>query len=138
MATASMLCSVQYRVVHFFEYEPHTLEVELSTRKAHERYFEEKEIWSILCSAVLAMAHLTKQEVSIYTLHPKDMAIDKSGMIKILSPLLTDQSSHEVIDPCLYYSPEHLKALKSQSYNNLSNKSCVFTLGITLLHIMSL
>lgn len=40
------------------------------------------------------MAHLTKKDVSMYTLHPKDIAIDKAGMIKILSPLLTDQTSH--------------------------------------------
>ncbi len=40
------------------------------------------------------MAHLTKNDVSIYNLHPKDIAIDKEGMIKILSPLLTEQNNH--------------------------------------------
>ena len=40
------------------------------------------------------MAHLTKNDIEIYSLHPKDIVVDKMGMIKILSPLLTDQNNH--------------------------------------------
>jgi hypothetical protein len=61
----------------------------LAVRGKHGRGFEEKEIWSILCSAVLVMAHLTKNDIPCFTIHPKDIVIDPHGMIKILSPLLT-------------------------------------------------
>lgn len=51
------------------------------------------------------MAHLTKNEVLCYNLHPKDMVIDKVGMIKIVSPLLSDNNNQEILDSTFYYSP---------------------------------
>jgi len=40
------------------------------------------------------MAYLTKNNIQLYSLHPKDIVIDKFGMIKIISPLLADQNNH--------------------------------------------
>ncbi len=42
------------------------------------------------------MAHLTKNEVHMYEIHPKNIIIDKSGMIKILSPLINDNNTEQI------------------------------------------
>ena len=39
------------------------------------------------------MAHLTKNELIYSSLHPKNILIDKFGMIKIMSPLLSENGN---------------------------------------------
>jgi hypothetical protein len=40
------------------------------------------------------MSYLTKNNILLYSLHPKDIVIDKFGMVKIISPILIDQSNY--------------------------------------------
>jgi len=94
---------------------------------------------SILCSVVLAMSHISKLELVHYTLNPTDIIIDQEGVCKVLSPALSEHQFDFNPHPNFYYAPETLKIFKMQSASNtLTNKSAVFTLGMTLLSMIHL
>ncbi len=94
---------------------------------------------SILCSCVLAMSHICKLELTHYTLSPKDIVIDQDGICKILSPVLSEYGFDFTPNKEFYYAPETLKIFKMQAVSNgLSNKSAVFTLGVTILSMWQL
>lgn len=133
------ICSKQYKLVEYFEYQSHTLQQEIDSRVASSRPFTNKEIMSILCSVVLAMSHISKLEMIHYTLSPTDIIIDQDGVCKVLSPTLSEHQFDFNPHPDFYYAPETLKIFKMQSANNsLTNKSAVFTLGMTILSIIHL
>ena len=94
---------------------------------------------SILCSAVLALSHISKLELVHTTLNPDDIIIDDQGVCKVISSNLSNHQFTFEQDPSFYYAPETLKIFKMQSANNtLTNKSGVFTLGVTLLSMVHL
>jgi len=82
--TNSNICSKQHRLIQLYSYETHTLQQELQNRLSEKKHFGWKEIWSILCSTVLGMAHLTKNEILHYTLSLQDLILTDQGSIKIL------------------------------------------------------
>jgi serine/threonine protein kinase len=94
---------------------------------------------SILCSCVLAMSHLSRLEALHYTLSPTDIVIDDHGVCKVLCPALSDHLFDFNFSSHFYYAPETLRIFKMQTApNGLTNKSGVFTLGMTLLHMLLL
>jgi hypothetical protein len=94
---------------------------------------------SILCSCVLALSYFNKNEVLHYTLNPQDVIIDEEGVCKVLSSTLSNNQFDFNEKKDFYYAPETLRMFKQQGLaNGLTNKSGVFTLGVTLLHMIHL
>ena len=94
---------------------------------------------SILCSCVLALSYFNKNDILHYTLNPNDIIIDEEGVCKVMSNILSKNVFDFIEKKDFYYAPETLKMFKQQSLiNGLTNKSGVFTLGVTLLHMVHL
>ena len=103
------------------------------------RPFTNKEVMSILCSVVLAMSHISKLELLHYTLNPDDIVIDENGICKVISSNLSLHQFDFNPDKKFYYAPETLKIFKLQTATNtITNKSAVFTLGMTILSMVHL
>lgn len=137
--THTNICSKQYRLAEYFEYQSHTLLQEVEGRMSPKRPFSTKEVMSILCSCVLALSYFNKSDVLHYTLNPQDIVIDEQGVCKVLSSTLSDHQFDFNEKKEFYYAPETMRMFKQQSLpNGLTNKSGVFTLGITLLHLIHL
>lgn len=99
------ICSKQYKIIEYFEYQGHTLEKEIESRAASHRQFTNKEIMSILCSVVLAMSYISKLELLHYTLNPDDIIIDESGICKVISGGLSLHQFDFNADKKCYYAP---------------------------------
>lgn len=85
------------------------------------------------------MSYISKLELTHYTLNPTDIIIDQDGVCKILSSALSEYLFDFNPNHNFYYSPETLKIFKMQSVTNaLTNKSAVFTLGLTILSMINL
>lgn len=80
------------------------------------------------------MSHISKLELVHYTLNPSDIVLDQEGICKIVHPNLSEFIFDFNYQHKFYYAPETLKIFKMQAVNNgLTNKSAVFTLGLTIL-----
>ena len=81
------------------------------------------------------MAHLTRNDISHLTLHPKDIILNSSGQVKILAAELSEFQFDFNFKPGFYYSPEILKVLKNHNPvpQGQYNKPAVFTLGMSIL-----
>lgn len=133
------ICSRQFRLLEYFDYEGHTLREELVSRAAAAKEFAIQEIMSILCSVVLAMSHFCKHEQLHYTLNPSDIVIDKEGVCKVIAPALSENLFDHNPNYEFYYAPETMKLLRHPHLPNaLTSKSGVFTLGVTLLSLIAL
>jgi serine/threonine protein kinase len=133
------ICSKQYKIVEYFEYQGHTLLEEIEKRAGSHRVFSNKEIMSILCSVVLAMSYVSKLEMTHTTLNPTDIVIDEEGICKVVSGAISQYQLDFTPKKGFYYAPETLKIFKMQSVTNaLTNKSAVFTLGVTVLSMVHL
>lgn len=75
--THANICSKQFRLAEYFDYQSHTLLNEIDSRTTPRRPFSTKEIMSILCSCVLALSYFNKNDVLHYTLSPQDIVIDE-------------------------------------------------------------
>lgn len=84
------------------------------------------------------MAHLTKNDIVHLTLHPKDIVLTQEGQVKIVSSEMSEYIFDYSYKHGFYYSPETLKALTTRNIYKQSNKSSVFTLGVTLLSVIHL
>ena len=100
--------------------------------------FSTKEVWSILCSCVLAMGSFTRNDLLHYTLNPHDIVLNGEGNVKIVPMEMSQFGFDYSVKKDFYYSPEMLKALKCTTPLALNNKSGVFTLGVTMLHLINL
>ena len=79
-------CSTFHKIVLIFEYIDYSLEAEMSARIKDNRPFTEKEMWSVLCSCVLAAVHLVHSEGRMHCgLTAKDIRLTSSGCVKLLS-----------------------------------------------------
>lgn len=83
------------------------------------------------------MSHLTRNDISHLTLHPKDIVLNASGQVKILSSEMSDFSFDYTFKNGYYYAPEILKVLKNQTPFPQAhcNKPAVFTLGMSILSV---
>ena len=94
---------------------------------------------SVLCSVVLPMSYISQLEIVHSTLNMSDIVIDSQGICKIISPVLSKHQFDFTANKDTYYAPETLKIFKMQAANNaLTNKSAVFTLGMTILSMVHL
>lgn len=79
-------CSTFHKIVLIFEYIDYSLEAEMTTRLKEQRPFTEKEMWSVLCSCVLAAVHLIHTEGRMHCgLTSKDIRLTSSGCVKLFS-----------------------------------------------------
>lgn len=51
-----------------------------------EKVFDEKEVWSVLCSCILGMNEMVRQEGRCHSaISPKDLRVTKEGVVKLLA-----------------------------------------------------
>jgi hypothetical protein len=82
------------------------------------------------------MSHFSRCDTLHYTLNPSDIIIDSEGICKVVSSCLSEYLFDYTEKKDFYYSPETLKMFRQQKMaNGLTNKSAVFTLGVTLLEV---
>lgn len=145
----SNICSKHHQVVQVYDYEDcsYTLHDELVSRNDNrdshgdiiKKNFNCKEIWSIICSCVLPMAHFTRQNISHSTLTPRDIVLSNDGRIRVLGSEISEYQEwvpqHEADlllgnihtlhtiqqSPFFYYAPETLKILNKSSKRSLKN-----------------
>ena len=102
------LCSKIYKVYALWEFPYRTLQEELLERRNnHSRRFEERELWSILASCILAMSYLQKQKIRHEALSTKSILLDEEGMVKVADPLtLASRSNLDTV-----YNNRHTKGI---------------------------
>jgi hypothetical protein len=101
----------------------------VEARRAEGKRFEEKEIWSILCSCCLAIAFLTRSGVEVRVLSTREIFLTAEGIVKVADPEMFSLGGFGK-NWGQYYSPEYL------TYHRQSPSSCVFSLGMCLLEFM--
>ena len=90
-----------------WEYPQRFLSNEINERALQRRKFEEKEIWSILASAILGMSTLQKNKIKHECLNTKNILLDNDGIVKIADPLaIGSQTNLDII-----YSNRHAKSI---------------------------
>jgi hypothetical protein len=95
--------------------------------------FEEKELWSILCSCCLAISYLLKSNIEFKLISTREIFLTADGVVKVGDPdLLSVNLAGEIKTLVQYYPPEYLNLHKQ------SSNGCVFSLGMCLLEIIFL
>lgn len=106
-----------------------------------KRKFQEKELWSILASCILALSHLQKEDIKHCSLKSAAILISPDGIVKLYDPITVGAvSNYETLlthrsTPHLYLSPEQTESLNEEK----SSPSCdpfkadIWTLGMILL-----
>jgi serine/threonine protein kinase len=89
-----------------YERAEHTLRDEVAARIQEGKGFREKELWSILCSCAIVMAHLERKGVFYKGITPEDIFLSDDGIVKIVDPELCSISEANDLKP--YYAPEFL------------------------------
>jgi hypothetical protein len=93
----SSFCSTFYKIVLVFEYIDYSLQEETANRAKDNRPFTEREMWSVLCSCVLASVHTSRCEGKMHCgLAAKDIRLSPGGCVKLLN--------HEMIGIDLHHS----------------------------------
>lgn len=116
-----------------YDYSPHSLQQEVEVRFGSGRVFDEKEIWSILCSCSLALAFLERGGMCPGLVTSEDIRLTEEGVVKLLDHEAT-ATSHRgflTLKRNHYYSPEYLT-------QGNSSKGSVFSFGMCLMEIMYL
>ena len=93
-----------HKVITFYEYSAHSLMDELEERMKERRPFEESELWNILCSVVLGLAYLQKENIGHGSVSLLDMYISPDGLVKIVDPSIASSSPFNFSEG-YYYSP---------------------------------
>lgn len=79
-------CSTFYKISLLYEYLDHTLDKEIKQRAEEKKIFDEKEVWSVLCSCALAVSEMIRFEGRSHSaLRTKDLRLTHEGIVKILS-----------------------------------------------------
>lgn len=131
-------CSAIYRLSVFYEYCEQTLLSEIITRREEgTRYFEQKELWSILCSCTLAFSYLQSQNVYYSGLTLQDIWLTESGVIKVNHPLNLTNNDPFIFHEDYFYAPEQLRPPQNTVHLN-HHKSEVYQLGLVLLRCCNL
>lgn len=134
-------CSTFYKVYALFEFGERTLEQEVADRSAQKRRFAENELWSILASCILGLAHLQRGGIRHEALRSGAILVSKEGVVRVYDPLATGAvSNFEALctrrgTAHLYLSPELTESLQQESNASGVNpyKSDIFTLAVVIL-----
>lgn len=100
-----------FKIYALWEFPQRTLEDEINERILQKRRFEEKELWSILASSILALSHLQKENIKHNALKSAALLITSDGIIKLYDPItIGAASNYEILlthrsSPHLYLSP---------------------------------
>ncbi len=79
-------CSTFYKISLLYEYLDHTLQLEIQQRNQEHKIFDEKEVWSVLCSCVLGISEMIRVEGRCHAaLTLKDIRLNQDGLVKVLS-----------------------------------------------------
>jgi hypothetical protein len=85
------------------------------------------------------MSHFSRNEIVHYTLNPSDIIIDGEGVCKVVSSVISEYLFDHTERRDFYYAPETLKMFRQgNAVNGLTNKAAVFTLGVTLMNMITL
>lgn len=66
-------CSIFHKITAVYQYSRHTLRSEVEARLSEGKQFEEKELWSILCSCCLAISYLLKSNVEFKLISTREI-----------------------------------------------------------------
>jgi serine/threonine protein kinase len=134
-------CSTFYKVYALFEFGQRTLDQEVSERRVHGRKFAENELWSILASCILGLAHLQRNGIRHEALRSAAVLVSKEGVIRLYDPIATGAvANFEALSTRrgtghLYLSPELCESLQQEGSGSGVNpfKADIFTLGVVML-----
>lgn len=126
-------CSIFHKVTAVYQYSRHTLRSEVDARLSEHKRFDEKELWSILCSCCLAISYLLKSGIEFKLVSTREIFLTSEGVVKVGDP---DLLSVSVVGPIKslvqYYPPEFL------NLHRQSASGCVFSLAMCMLEIIFL
>jgi len=83
-----------FKIYALWEFPQRTLEDEINERILQKRRFEEKELWSILASSILALSHLQKENIKHSALKSAALLITSDGIIKLYDPITIGAASN--------------------------------------------
>lgn len=145
-SSSNHFCSSVSKISVLCEYPQRTLDDETCERHLQKRRYNEKELWTILASCILGMAHLQRNRISHEAVRSSQIFVENTGLIKIADPYISGTVSNwEVMANRgkighIYLSPELCAQLNNGSTDMnrlLSNidifKSDVFSLGMVML-----
>jgi serine/threonine protein kinase len=87
-------CSTFYKVYALFEFGERTLEQEVGERRTQKRRFAENELWSILASCILGLAHLQRKGIRHEGLRSAGILISREGVVRVYDPVATGAMSN--------------------------------------------
>ena len=110
-------CSAYFKLYALFQWLPRSLDDEVNERSLQKRRFQEKELWSLAGSCVLALSHLQRQGVPHLCLASRTLLLTEAGAVRLYDPIASAASTNydtllaNRSSPHLYISPEETESL---------------------------
>ena len=134
-------CSTYYKIYALFRFTHRTLRDEIEERKAQQRPFQEKDLWSMLASCIVGMSHLQKHAIKHQSLSSSAILLSREGVIRVYDPISTGvQTNYDSLltkrdTPHVYLSPELGDCLQRETTFPHCHpyKSDIWTMGMIVL-----
>lgn len=136
------MCSRFIKIHMVYDYIPRTLQQEIEHRGTHHEFFSENEVISLIYTIVSALIYLKKYKKHHGDINPDHILITKEGKFKItdvgyLCEFDEYKRFYEGLGKNCYLSPQLFQALGHREVSPMHNpdKSCLFSLGMTIIQI---
>ncbi|CAD8182309.1 unnamed protein product [Paramecium pentaurelia] len=123
----------QLSVLIYFEHYDYDLQQDINKRKLNNNYYQEHELLQMFDQFVSALAYLQQQQIFHDDIRPQNIFLTPNDTIKLNQQWVIDNTQNQQ----RYYAPEQIQPQPSNVQPN-PFKSTSYSLGITMLHLMTL
>lgn len=144
--SANAICSRSYSIDIYIQHSETTLRDQILARTDNgNQFFDIEDCCKIITTGIEAIRKIEMNLTEFKTkacenilnrvfINPHRILLMPSGMIKVVSPLMVSLEDRFQYKSWCYYSPEKMSDFDFQD----DCKSCIFELGITLVHLFTL
>ncbi|CAD8087303.1 unnamed protein product [Paramecium primaurelia] len=119
----------KHNVSIYFEHYDYDLQQDIIKRKLNNNYYQEHELLQMLDQFFSALAYLQQQQIFHNDIRPQNILLTPNDTIKLNQQWVIDNTQNQQ----RYYAPEQIYNVQSNPF-----KSTSYSLGITMLHLMTL